>query len=70
MYLLFESILQELSSLPSVLIVYGLLILVDVSFTYYPDAHNHHKVKALEAPVCGERMAEGIGQTFDPLVEA
>jgi hypothetical protein len=42
-----ESILQELSSLPSVLIVYGLLILVNVSFTYCTDAHNHHKVKAL-----------------------
>jgi hypothetical protein len=42
-----ESILQELSSLPSVLIVYGLLILVNVSFTYCTDAHNRHKVKAL-----------------------
>jgi hypothetical protein len=32
-----ESILQELSSPPSVLIVYGLLILLTVSFTYYTD---------------------------------
>jgi hypothetical protein len=32
-----ESILHELSSPPSVLIVYGLLILLNVCFTYYTD---------------------------------